>query len=62
MAHSDPSENEQVSRLEHMSEDVFSFERREDIWAIIIAGAILILSAAIPDQIHHFFTRTLYLF
>jgi hypothetical protein len=62
MANFDASDKKQESELEHMAEDVFSSEKREDIWAIIISGSILILSLAFPDQIYHFFTKALYLF
>ena len=40
----------------------FSSEKREDIWALIIAMVILLLSVAFPAQIHHFFSSMLYLF
>ncbi|MEE8302369.1 MAG: hypothetical protein V3S24_08030 [Candidatus Tectomicrobia bacterium] len=62
MAKLDASDKEQESEPEHMAEEVFSSERREDIWAIIIVIGILILSVAFPDQIYHFFQRVLYLF
>ena len=62
MAKSDTSDKKQESELEHMAEDVFSSEKREDIWALVIALGILILSAAFPDQIYHFFSKALYLF
>jgi len=62
MARSDASDNEQDSELEHMAEDVFSSEKREDIWAIIIAMGVLVLSLAFPDQVYHFFKYGLYLF
>ena len=62
MTKHDASDKEQESELEHMAEEVFSSEKREDIWAIIIAMGILILSVAFPDQIYHFFRQALYLF
>ncbi len=62
MAKSDASGGEQATELKHMAEDVFSSEKREDIWAIIIALVILIFSIAFPDQIHYFFNTALYLF
>jgi hypothetical protein len=62
MAKSDTSDKKQGPELERMAEDVFSSEKREDIWAIIVAVGILILSFAFPEQIHHFFTKMLYLF
>ncbi len=62
MAKPDASDQEQKSELKHMAEDVFSSEKREDIWALIIAMGILILSIAFPEQIYHFFKEGLYLF
>ncbi len=62
MAKPDTSDREQKSELKHMAEDVFSSEKREDIWALIIATGILILSTAFPDQIYQFFKQGLYLF
>ena len=62
MAKLDASDKEQESEPELRAEEVFSSERREDIWAIIIVIGILILSVAFPDQIYHFFQRVLYLF
>jgi hypothetical protein len=39
-----------------------SSAKREDIWALIIAAAVMIASLAAPDQIHTFFKQILYLF
>ena len=39
-----------------------SSEKREDIWALIIAGAIFLVSVAFPAQIHAFFSSVLVLF
>jgi len=62
MANSDTSKEDRETELEHIADDVFSSEKREDIWAILIAVAILILSFAFPEQIYHFFKKGLYLF
>ncbi len=62
MEKSDVPGKKHDSELKHMAEDVFSSEKREDIWALIIAMGILILSTAFPDQIYHFFKEGLYLF
>ena len=62
MAKPDASDKEQESEPERMAEEVFSSEQREDIWALIIAMGILILSVAFPDQIYHFFKNVLFLF
>jgi hypothetical protein len=47
---------------EKVAEEVFSSEKREDIWAIIIALGIFIVSLVFPEQIHNFFRSGLYLF
>ncbi len=56
------SDKKQEPELERFAQEVFSSEKREDIWAIIIAVGILVLSFGFPEQIRHFFTQTLYLF
>ena len=48
--------------LKDTSKRVLSSEKREDLWAIIIAGVILLLCSISPDAIHTFFKKTLYLF
>ena len=62
MAKPDEIDKQQISEAEHVAEDVFSSEKREDIWAIIIVAVIFLLSAAFPTQVYHFFTKALYLF
>lgn len=52
----------QQDDLQKRSEDVFSAERREDIWAIIIAAFVVCLSFPFHEQIAHFFKDTLILF
>jgi len=39
-----------------------SSSKREDIWALIIAGAIMLVSMAAPEGVHNLFTEFLYLF
>lgn len=56
------SDEPQKTEVEHVAEEVFSSEKREDIWAIIIATGIFLLSVAFPGQVHHFFSKVLYLF
>ena len=58
----DASDERQNSELEHVVEEVFSSEKREDIWAIIIATGIFLLCVAFPGQIYRFFNELLYLF
>lgn len=36
-------------------------EKREDIWALLIAGGVLVASVAAPEAVHHFFKNLLYL-
>ena len=62
MAEPDSLDKQQESEREHVVREVFSSEKREDIWALIIAMGVLILSAAFPEQIYHFFKQGLYLF
>jgi len=62
MANPDDADRQQESEVEHVAEEVFSSEKREDIWAILIVLAIFLLSIAFPAQLHHFFSKTLYLF
>ncbi len=48
--------------LEETKKQVLSSEKREDIWAIVIAGIILLLCSVNPDAIHTFFKKTLFIF
>ncbi len=57
-----PPDKNQESELKHVAGEVFSSEKREDVWAIIIATAIFLVSVAFPDQTYHFFSKVLYLF
>ena len=62
MAKPDAFDKQQQSEVEHVAEEVFSSEKREDIWAIIIALAVFLFCFTFPAQVHHFFTRVLFLF
>ena len=62
MANTDPNRKNQDVELAHMAEEVFSSEKREDIWAIIIAMTILVLSVGFPEQIYHLFKKGLFIF
>jgi hypothetical protein len=62
MAESDAVDKQQEAEVEHVAEEVFSSEKREDIWAIVIVLVIFLLSLAFPAQLHHFFSKALYLF
>ena len=62
MAERDASHKQQSLDLQEVAEEAFSSEKREDIWALLIAMAILLLSVAFPEQIRQFFSSTLYLF
>ena len=62
MTKPDDSGKKQVSEVEHVAEEVFSSEKREDVWALIIVLLVFLLSVAFPDQVYHFFSKTLYLF
>ena len=62
MANPDTDDKQQETEVEHVAEEVFTSEKREDIWAIIIVLVIFLLSIAFPAQLHHFFSKALYLF
>ena len=62
MSKLDVSNRQQKSELEQGVGEVFSSEKREDIWAMIIAMSIFLLSIAFPSHIYHFFNQVLYLF
>ena len=44
MAEPGATNKEKEADLEHMAEEVFSSEKREDIWAIIIAVVLMLLA------------------
>ena len=56
------NDDNNIDEIQKRSQDVFSSEKREDIWAILLALFIFILSYIAPDAIHHFFKKTLFLF
>jgi hypothetical protein len=39
-----------------------SSEKREDIWALIIASVVMLISFAAPEGVYHFFKEVLFLF
>ncbi len=39
-----------------------SSAKREDIWALIIAGIVMLISIAAPEAVHNFFKNVLYIF
>jgi hypothetical protein len=62
MAKSDASGENQKSDVDYVAEEVFTSEKREDIWAIVIVAIIFVFSIAFPTQVYHFFNKVLYLF
>ncbi len=48
--------------LENTSNRVLSSEKREDLWAIIIAAAVLVICSIAPDAVYTFFKKSLFLF
>jgi hypothetical protein len=62
MTESSTSDEPQGSGENQVAEKVFSSEKREDIWAIVIALGIFVFSLAFPEQVYNFFRDTLYLF
>jgi hypothetical protein len=41
---------------------VLSSAKREDIWALIIAGFVMLISIAAPEAVYSFFKKVLYIF
>ena len=39
-----------------------SSAKREDIWALIIAGIVMLISIAAPEAVYNFFKNVLYVF
>lgn len=39
-----------------------SSAKREDIWALVIAGIVMLASIAAPDAVYSFFKKILYVF
>lgn len=51
--------------LESASQDTatgLSSAKREDIWALIIAGVVMLISIAAPEAVYDFFKKALYIF
>ncbi|MGH8671742.1 MAG: hypothetical protein ACREUA_06865 [Burkholderiales bacterium] len=62
MTHDHASKTKREEQLERKADEVFSSERREDYWAILIVMAVLVLALFFPEAIYSFFQKTLYLF
>ena len=62
MIDSRTSDDRQGPRGDKVVDEVFSSEKREDSWAILIALGIFVVSLVFPEQIHNFFQNGLYLF
>ena len=39
-----------------------SSAKREDIWALIIAGVVMLISMAAPEAVYNVFKKILYIF
>ncbi len=52
----------QTGMPEKSQEGGLSSEKREDIWALLIALGVLVICFVIPEQVYAFFKSTLYLF
>jgi hypothetical protein len=50
------------STAQNIAHDVFSSEKREDIWALLIAAGIFLVSVIAPGPVHAFFSSVLVLF
>jgi len=62
MADPNGPENGQPSTAERVAQNVFSSEKREDIWALLIAAGIFLVSVIAPEPVHAFFNSVLMLF
>ena len=62
MADPNGSDNAQPSTAEAVAQNVFSSEKREDIWALLIAAGIFLVSVIAPMQVQAFFSSVLYIF
>ena len=47
---------------QNVAQSVFSSEKREDIWALLIAAGIFLVSVIAPEPVHAFFSSVLVLF
>ncbi|MBH98259.1 MAG: hypothetical protein CMM56_07375 [Rhodospirillaceae bacterium] len=59
---SSTSKEKLESDVTQNAEETFSSEKREDLWAIIIALGIFVCSLLFPDQVFNFFRDVLYFF
>jgi hypothetical protein len=39
-----------------------SSAKREDIWALVIAGTVMLIAIAAPEAVHDFFKNVLFIF
>lgn len=62
MAEPSGSDDTPRSPVESASQSVFSSEKREDIWALLIAAGIFLISVIAPEPVHAFFSSVLVLF
>jgi hypothetical protein len=51
-----------VSFAEDRPQEGLSSEKREDIWALLIALVVLLFCLAAPEAVYDFFRRALYVF
>jgi hypothetical protein len=62
MAEPNGPDSPQPSTAANVARDVFSSEKREDIWALLIAAGIFLVSVVAPEPVHAFFSSVLVLF
>ena len=62
MADPNGPDSGQPSTAESVAQSVFSSEKREDIWALLIAAGIFLISVIAPEPVHAFFNSVLMLF
>ena len=62
MAEPNGPDGGQPSTAANVAQNVFSSEKREDIWALLIAAGIFAVSVIAPESVYAFFNRVLMLF
>lgn len=62
MAEPNGPDSPQQSTAANVAQNVFSSEKREDIWALLIAAGIFVVSVIAPEPVHAFFSSVLVLF
>lgn len=49
-------------KKEAEAEESLSAERREDIWALLLAALVMLIAILAPEAVHAFFKEIIYVF